>query len=45
MRTLLKAKLIGAGSSHNWEHITDQEIVFCGMSAECVEPVELGYSK
>lgn len=41
MRQKLKEGLIKEGSSHNWEHITDQIGMFCftGMKPEQVEKI------
>jgi len=41
MRSLLKAKLVEAGSTHDWEHVTDQigMFAFTGMSAEMCDEI------
>ena len=46
MRTRLKDGLKREGSTHNWEHITDQIGMFCftGMKAEQVEQISSKHS-
>ena len=45
MRAALKAELIAAGSSRNWDHITQQIGMFCfsGLDAAQVERLKEDY--
>jgi len=46
MRSLLKEKLIEAGSTHNWEHVTSQigMFAFTGMSPEMCDELRDTYN-
>lgn len=45
MRALLKSELIKAGSTHQWDHITDQigMFAFTGMSADMCDELTKDY--
>jgi len=46
MRALLKTGLVDAGSTHDWEHVTDQigMFAFTGMSAEMCDELTDNYN-